>query len=93
MTNRGRAAFVLGAGAAGELSQLVKQPCEDLRIARPKNSSRTSSLRCGRSTLILIFHGKTGTCREDGPAPVGRTGEKPGPCAEATTLQPRPGLQ
>jgi hypothetical protein len=30
------------------------------------NQGRTSSLRCGRSTLILIFHGKIGACREDG---------------------------
>jgi len=30
------------------------------------NKGRTSSLRCGRSTLILIFHGKIGTYREDG---------------------------
>ena len=30
------------------------------------NQGRTSSLRCGRSTLILIFHGKIGAYREDG---------------------------
>jgi len=28
-----------------------------------------SSLRCRRSTLILIFHGKTGAYRENGVAP------------------------
>ncbi len=30
------------------------------------NQGRTSSPRCGRSTLILIFHGKIGAHREDG---------------------------
>jgi hypothetical protein len=31
------------------------------------NQGRTSSLRCGRSTLILIFPGKTcSACKEDG---------------------------
>jgi hypothetical protein len=29
------------------------------------SQGRTSSLRCGRSTLTLIFHGNIGTCRED----------------------------
>jgi hypothetical protein len=32
-------------------------------IVKPRkdhNQGRTSSLRCGRSTLILIFHGKSG---------------------------------
>jgi len=33
---------------------------------KDQNQGRSSSLRCGRSTLILIFHGKHGTYQEDG---------------------------
>jgi hypothetical protein len=44
------------------------------------NQGRTSSLRCGRSTLILIFHGKIGAYREDGGLSglLGAPGREPG---------------